>query len=74
MNTNIKKTRAWVQANKYHGMEKDIATALGLSKETVRTHLRGDRAESKNTTDVLEQAITLIASRRQRLVIPGGAK
>ena len=66
MNT-INQSKAWIKANRYHGLEKDTADRTGLSKETVRAHFRMETPETKATETVLTAALELIQARQRKM-------
>jgi hypothetical protein len=78
MNNTNTEIKAWIAANRYHGLEKDTADKTGLSKETVRAHFRDATPETKATAKVLETAVDLIQVRQRSLArkmarVKGGA-
>lgn len=79
MSNTTNQTKAWIAANRYHGLEKDTAEKTGLSKETVRAHFKQETPETKATETVLNAAFDLIEARQRKMAkkmakVTGGPK
>jgi hypothetical protein len=67
MESNINKSKKWIQSRSYHGLITDVANATGLSRETVRVQLLEGSNVTKSTQAILMAAIKLIKKPSQKL-------
>lgn len=56
-----------IESGYYHGLQKDVWMATGISQPTIHAAIRTGKASSEKRMQAIETALKLIAERNQRL-------